>query len=49
MAHHPAVDPVTALIAWSPDPATSPSPDPGATPQGFVVVADRDVRLHFLD
>jgi pimeloyl-ACP methyl ester carboxylesterase len=49
MTHDPAVDPAPDLDPWFPDPAASPAPDPGAMPQGFVVLADGDVRLHFLD
>jgi pimeloyl-ACP methyl ester carboxylesterase len=37
------------LETWSPDPAAAPEPDPAAEPEGFVVLADGDVRLHFLD
>ena len=32
-----------------PDVAAAPPPDPGVAPEGFVVLADGDVRLHFLD
>jgi pimeloyl-ACP methyl ester carboxylesterase len=47
----PTVDPVATagLETWSPDPAAAPAPDPAAEPEGFVVLADGDVRLHFLD
>jgi pimeloyl-ACP methyl ester carboxylesterase len=44
-----APDPATALIPWAPDPATAPEPDPIAEPDGFVVRAEDDVQLHFLD
>jgi pimeloyl-ACP methyl ester carboxylesterase len=37
------------LVAWTPDAAASPPGDPGASPDGFVVHANGDVRLHFLD
>ncbi|OGO55986.1 MAG: hypothetical protein A2V85_04205 [Chloroflexi bacterium RBG_16_72_14] len=50
MALDPATDPATAgIVGWSPDPAAAPGPDPAAEPEGFVVLADGDVRLHFLD
>ena len=32
-----------------PDVAIAPPPDPALEPEGFVVLADGDVRLHFLD
>jgi len=32
-----------------PDVTLAPPPDPAAMPEGFVVLADGDVRLHFLD
>ena len=37
------------LAPWSPDPASSPKPDEHAIPDGFVVLAEGDIRLHFLD
>lgn len=58
MTDHPAADPTPTPIPWSadpalapwfPDPALAPLPDATATPEGFVVVSDDDVRLHFLD
>lgn len=49
MAVPPGVDPGEIVRPWSPDPSAAPVPDPGAVPQGFMVVADADVRLHFLD
>ena len=54
MPHRPAADPAgasetDALLAWSPDSARAPGADVDAVPEGFVVVADGDVRLHFLD
>ncbi len=61
MTHDPAtdddsvhsVDPAAgrsgALFPWSPDPTRAPGADPDAAPEGFVVLADGDVRLHFLD
>ena len=44
-----ATDDASGVEPWAPDPASSPDPDPGAEPAGFIVVADRDVRLHFHD
>jgi len=50
MALDPATDPAAAGIAgWSPDPGVAPGPDPAAEPEGFVVLAEGDVQLHFLD
>ena len=54
MPHRPAADPAgapetDALFAWSPDSARAPGADPDTVPEGFVVLADGDVRLHFLD
>ena len=37
------------LEAWSPDPVAAPGPDAEAEPEGFIVLADGDVRLHFHD
>ena len=37
------------LEPWFPDVAIAPPPDPALEPEGFVVLADGDVRLHFLD
>ena len=44
-----ATDDASGVEPWAPDPATSPDPDLGAEPAGFIVVADGDVRLHFHD
>jgi pimeloyl-ACP methyl ester carboxylesterase len=50
MTSAPGADPfATGLESWSPDPAVAPLPDGRAEPQGFIVAADGDVRLHFLD
>jgi len=49
MTHDPSVAPAPGLVPWSLDPATAGASDPGSAPEGFVVVADGDVRLHFLD
>ncbi len=54
MTHDPAVDPAAgpdtgALVPWSPDPTRAPGAGLAAVPEGFVVLADGDVRLHFLD
>ena len=50
MALDPATDPTTTgIVGWSPDPAAAPVADPATEPEGFVVLADGDVRLHFLD
>lgn len=43
MADHPE-----SLVSL-PDVTLAPPPDPAAEPEGFVVLADGDVRLHFLD
>jgi pimeloyl-ACP methyl ester carboxylesterase len=37
------------LVPSFPDVAVAPPPDPALEPEGFVVLADGDVRLHFLD
>ena len=42
-------DPATFLEPWAPDPSTSAAPDPALEPEGYVVLADGDVHLHFLD
>ncbi len=44
-----ALEPAPALEPWTPDASTAPAPDPTLEPEGFIVVADDDVRLHFLD
>ena len=53
MTHDPAIDPAAgngaALLPWSADLARVPGADFDAVPEGFVVLADGDVRLHFLD
>jgi pimeloyl-ACP methyl ester carboxylesterase len=49
MTYRPGTDPADGLVAWSPDGARSPAPGRDAEPEGFVVVGDGDVRLHFLD
>jgi pimeloyl-ACP methyl ester carboxylesterase len=46
MATDPGVDPVQA---WTPDAALSPPPDQTAEPEGFLVAAGEDVRVHFLE
>ncbi len=46
---HPAAGGGSAVVPWSADVARVPRADPDAVPQGFVVLADGDVRLHFLD
>jgi pimeloyl-ACP methyl ester carboxylesterase len=38
-----------AIRAWSLDAGVSPPPDPSAVPEGYMVTAMGDVRLHFLD
>jgi pimeloyl-ACP methyl ester carboxylesterase len=42
-------DPSAALEPWSPDASTAPAPDAALEPEGFVVIVDDDVRLHFHD
>jgi pimeloyl-ACP methyl ester carboxylesterase len=37
------------LAPWIPDPGRSPAADPALAPEGFVVLADDGVRLHFHD
>jgi pimeloyl-ACP methyl ester carboxylesterase len=53
MTHDPAIHPAagrgSAVVPWSADPTRAPRADPDAVPEGFVVLADGDVRLHFLD
>ncbi len=44
-----APDGPSSIEPWAPDPATSPDPDPGAEPAGFIVEGDTDIRLHFHD
>jgi pimeloyl-ACP methyl ester carboxylesterase len=36
------------LVSWTPEPGHGFVPDRAAVPDGFVVLADGDVRLHFL-
>ena len=45
----PPADRVDAIVPWAPDARVAPAPDPDAEPDGFVVLADGDVRLHFHD
>lgn len=37
------------LVTWAPDPALAPAPDPDLEPDGFLVTAAADVRVHFHD
>jgi pimeloyl-ACP methyl ester carboxylesterase len=50
MTPDPTVDPAAAgLEPWAPDPAAAPPPDPALEPEGFVVLAADEARIHFLD
>lgn len=43
------VPPDAGLVPGQPDPALAPPPDPDPEPQGFVVLGNGGIRLHFLD
>lgn len=45
----PTPAPAPGLVAWAPDPVLAPPPDPDLEPDGFLVTAAADVRVHFHD
>ncbi len=54
MSTSPEIDPAAgpagapSLVPWAPEAALAPAPA-AVEPEGFIVLADRDVRIHFLE